>query len=41
MQHALRLDRPVTAYPRWIAKIPGTYRKADISTGTSCSVFVL
>lgn len=27
-QHSVRLDRPVKAYDRWIAKIPGVYRKA-------------
>ena len=26
MQHALRLDRPVKAYERWIARIPEIYR---------------
>jgi cellulose biosynthesis protein BcsQ len=28
MQHAVRLDRPVKAYERWMARIPGTYREA-------------
>ncbi len=27
LQHAVRLDRPVQAYDRWIAQIPGEYRK--------------
>ncbi len=27
MQHAVRLDRPVKAYDRWIRRIPGTYRE--------------
>ena len=26
LQHAVRLDRPVKAYARWIARIPGVYR---------------
>ena len=26
MQHAIRLDRPVKAYERWIGRIPPTYR---------------
>ncbi len=26
LQHAVRLDRPVKAYDRWIARIPGEYR---------------
>ncbi len=28
LQHGVRLDRPVKAYGRWIAKIPSTYRDA-------------
>lgn len=28
MQHAVRLDRPVRAYDRWIGRIPCTYREA-------------
>jgi len=28
MQHGVRLDRPVKAYERWIARIPGVYREA-------------
>lgn len=28
LQHAVRLDRPVKAYDRWIAKIPAVYREA-------------
>jgi len=28
MQHAVRLDRPVKAYEKWMARIPETYRKA-------------
>lgn len=27
LQHAVRLDRPVKAYDRWIARIPEVYRK--------------
>ena len=26
LQHAVRLDRPVKAYDRWIARIPQAYR---------------
>jgi hypothetical protein len=29
LQHAVRLDRPVKAYERWIARIPGVY-SADV-----------
>jgi cellulose biosynthesis protein BcsQ len=28
MQHAVRLDRPVKAYARWMARIPRVYREA-------------
>jgi len=28
MQHSVRLDRPVQAYARWMARIPATYRQA-------------
>ncbi|WP_419947858.1 ParA family protein [Candidatus Palauibacter sp.] len=28
MQHAVRLDRPVKAYRRWMSRIPGVYRAA-------------
>lgn len=28
MQHAVRLDRPVLAYDRWMARIPDVYREA-------------
>ncbi len=28
MQHAVRLDRPVKAYNRWMARIPAVYREA-------------
>jgi hypothetical protein len=27
MQHSVRRDRPVKSYDKWIARIPGTYRK--------------
>jgi len=27
MQHAVRLDRPVKAYERWITRIPGAFRR--------------
>ena len=39
LQHSLRLDRPVKAYDRWIARIPSEYRSAVLdgsgSSGTS------
>jgi cellulose biosynthesis protein BcsQ len=36
MQHAVRLDRPVKAYERWMARIPEEYRSAvlDAHDGT-------
>ena len=40
LQHAIRLDRPVKAYEKWISRIPNEYREAvlgdHISSG--CSV---
>jgi len=39
LQHSVRLDRPVKAYDRWIARIPGEYCRAVLdgsgSSGTS------
>lgn len=31
MQHAVRLDRPVKAYDRWMARIPGAFRQDVMS----------
>ena len=31
MQHAIRLDRPVKAYARWIDRIPGVYSEAVLN----------
>jgi cellulose biosynthesis protein BcsQ len=31
MQHAVRLDRPVRAYGKWMARIPGVYREAVLA----------
>jgi len=31
LQHSARFDRPVKAYNRWIAKIPGVYRDAVLN----------
>ena len=28
LQHAVRLDRPVKAYARWMDEIPGEYRRS-------------
>jgi chromosome partitioning protein len=35
LQHGVRLDRPVKAYARWIAQIPGTYREAVLDDHAS------
>ena len=32
VRNSVRLDRPVKAYDRWIAKIPGTYRRSILDT---------
>jgi hypothetical protein len=31
LQHSVRLDRPVKAYDRWIARIPEVYRTAVLN----------
>jgi cellulose biosynthesis protein BcsQ len=33
LQHAVRLDRPVRAYDRWMARIPEVYRTAVLGEG--------
>ena len=35
MQHAVRLDRPVKAYDRWMERIPAVYREAVLDQGPS------
>ena len=35
LQHAVRLDRPVKAYERWMARIPGVYREAVLDESAS------
>lgn len=41
LQHSVRLDRPVKAYERWIARIPDVYREEvlDVPTQDSPSVY--
>ncbi|MEA3308992.1 MAG: AAA family ATPase [Chloroflexota bacterium] len=34
LQHSVRLDRPVKAYERWIARIPGVYREEVLDEPT-------
>lgn len=31
-QHAIRLDRPVQAYERWMARIPLIYRRSVLAS---------
>lgn len=38
LQHAVRMDRPVKAYDRWIAQIPGVYRKAVLESAQDGSL---
>ena len=33
LQHAVRLDRPVQAYSRWMARIPQEYRRSALGNG--------
>ena len=35
MQHAVRVGRPVQAYQKWIARIPGVYRTEALGGGAS------
>ncbi|MCU7927709.1 MAG: AAA family ATPase [Candidatus Thiodiazotropha sp. (ex Dulcina madagascariensis)] len=34
MQHAVRMDRPVKAYQKWMGRIPGAYRKYVMDENT-------
>ncbi len=38
IRHSIRLDRPIQAFDRWIAKIPGTYRTSVLDIPPSASV---
>ncbi|MFH1136852.1 MAG: AAA family ATPase [Pseudomonadota bacterium] len=40
LRHSIRLDRPVKAYERWMAKIPSTYREAVLEESTSSPISV-
>jgi cellulose biosynthesis protein BcsQ len=40
MQHAVRLDRPVKAYAKWMGRIPGVYREAVLAEGSAADVSV-
>ncbi len=40
LRHSIRLDRPVKAFERWIARIPSTYAKAVIQQPVDHSITV-
>ena len=40
MQHAIRLDRPVKAYARWMDRIPGVYSQAVCGQPTNTTLSV-
>ena len=40
MQHAIRLDRPVKAYARWMDRIPATYRDAVLAESPDTRVTI-
>lgn len=39
-QHSVRLDRPVKAYEKWIARIPGAYAKAVLNKAVSTAITI-
>lgn len=41
LQHSVRLDRPVKAYERWMARIPETYRTAVLDQAPESGITVL
>ncbi len=40
LQHAVRLDRPVRAYLRWMERIPGTYQEAVLDHEAGCKMTI-
>jgi cellulose biosynthesis protein BcsQ len=40
LQHSIRLDRPVKAYEKWIARIPGTYAENVLGEPVSRNVTI-
>jgi cellulose biosynthesis protein BcsQ len=40
LRHSIRLDRPVKAFDRWIARIPRTYAEAVLRTASDDSVTI-
>ncbi|MDP9237925.1 MAG: AAA family ATPase [Chloroflexota bacterium] len=41
MQHAVRLDRPVKAYDRWMARIPSVYQEAVLAKTPSQTMLTI
>lgn len=41
LQHAVRMDRPVKAYDRWIARIPNEYRQSVLNQSSNSTINVL
>jgi hypothetical protein len=41
LQHAIRMDRPVKAYDRWIARIPSEYRNYVLDEHNDTAMSVL
>ncbi len=40
LRHSIRLDRPVKAFERWMARIPETYARAVLDSNPECKVAV-
>ena len=40
LQHSVRLDRPVKAYQRWIARIPNIYREAVLNESENSTLSI-
>ncbi|MBI4569538.1 MAG: AAA family ATPase [Planctomycetes bacterium] len=40
LRHSIRLDRPVKAFERWAARVPGTYAEAVLDTIVDASVSI-
>jgi cellulose biosynthesis protein BcsQ len=41
LQHSVRLDRPVQAYERWLARIPAVYRSAVLNESSENNTSIL
>ena len=40
LRHSIRLDRPVQAFDKWIARIPGVYAKSVLEKAMSRTVTI-